>query len=59
MLITSNGMEPNRMNGRNLPQRVIVRSTIRPANRSAKASQSRTIRNIVPIAAACRPTTSV
>ena len=59
MLITSSGIDPNRMKGRNLPQRVMVRSTIRPAKRSANASQSRTIRNMVPIAAAGSPMTSV
>jgi len=58
-LITSNGTAKNRMNGRNLPQRVIVRSTARPAIRSAKASQRRTTKNIVPTAAADSPATSV
>ena len=53
------GTAPNMMNGRNLPQRVIVRSTSRPANRSANASQRRTTRNMVPTAAAEIPATSV
>ena len=50
--MTSSGTAKKRMNGRNLPQRVMVRSTARPAIRSAKASQSRTTKNIVPTAAA-------
>ena len=58
-LMNSSGIAPNMRNGRNLPQRVMVRSTIRPASRSAKASQSRTTRNIVPTAAAEMPATSV
>jgi hypothetical protein len=55
----SSGTAPKRMKGRNLPKRVIVRSTARPAMRSAKASQMRTMKNIVPMAAADRPATSV
>ena len=58
-LMNSSGTAPNMMNGRNLPHRVIVRSTSRPASRSAKASQSRTTRNMVPTAAAEMPATSV
>jgi len=55
----STGTANHRMNGRNLPNLVIVRSTMRPAKRSANASQSRTTRNIVPTAAAVTPATSV
>ena len=56
---SSRGSEPNRKNGRNLPHRVIVLSTWRPAQMSANASQTRTTRNSVPAAAAEMPTTSV
>ena len=58
-LMNSNRTAPNMMNGRNLPQRVIVRSTSRPASRSANASHSRTTKNMVPTAAAEMPATSV
>ena len=58
-LMNSSGIAPNMMNGRNLPHRVMVRSTIRPASRSANASHSRTTRNMVPTAAAEMPATSV
>jgi hypothetical protein len=47
------------MNGRNLPHRVIVRSTMRPAKMSANASQIFTNRKMDPASAAFRPTTSV
>ena len=57
--MNSSGTAPNMMNGRNLPHRVIVRSTSRPANRSANASHSRTTKNMVPTAAAEMPATSV
>ena len=58
-LMNINGTAPNMMNGRNLPHRVMVRSTSRPASRSANASHSRTTRNMVPTAAAEMPATSV
>jgi len=48
----STGTANQRMNGRNLPNLVIVRSTMRPAERSVNGSQNRTTRNIVPTAAA-------
>ena len=57
--MNSNGTAPNMMNGRNFPHRVMVRSTSRPASRSANASHNRTTRNIVPTAAADNPATSV
>jgi len=59
MLSSSRGSAPNRMKGRNFPHREEALSTIRPAKRSVTASQNRTRRNIVPTAAADRPTTSV
>ncbi len=58
-LSRSTGSAPKRKNGRNLPHRVIVRSTSRPAKMSAKPSQIRMTRNRVPAAAALIPTTSV
>ena len=53
-------MEPNMMNGRNLPNRLLkVLSTIRPAKTSAKASKILTANRSVPAAAAEIPATSV
>ncbi len=60
MLDSSRGSENHMMKGRNLPKRPgFLASTIRPANRSANASQKRTSRNMVPIAAPPSPTTLV
>ena len=60
MLESSSGNENQRMNGRNLPNLPgFFASTSRPATRSARASQNRISKNIVPIAAADRPTTFV
>src|SRR5690606_22265216 len=58
-LSPSTGTAPNRKNGRNLPHRVIVRSTTRPAKMSANASKMRTSRKSVATAAAEMPATSV
>ncbi len=59
-LSSSSGSEPKRMNGRNLPKRLLyVRSTMRPANTSANASKTRTTSSSVPAAAAEMPATSV
>ena len=57
---SSSGTEPNRMNGRNLPNRLLyVLSTMRPAKTSANASKTRTTSSRVPAAAAEMPATSV
>lgn len=53
------GMAKIRRYGRNLPQRVFVRSAIVPITRSFAASNMRVNRNSVPIAAAGNPNTSV
>ena len=57
--VSSSGSENHRMKGRNLPQRVIVRSTIRPAKMSANASQSLTNPTMPAAAAGVSPTASV
>ena len=58
-LDASSGTEYHSRNGRNLPHRVIVRSTMRPANRSANASQILTNRKMLPAWIGLMPTTSV
>ena len=58
-LAASSGTEKKRRNGRNLPHRVMVRSTSRPASRSAKASQILTNRKMLPASTGSMPTTSV
>ena len=59
MLAASRGIEYQIRNGRNLPHRVIVRSTMRPAKMSAKASQNLTNRKMLPACAGGMPTTLV
>lgn len=58
-LSSSSGTEPHSSQGRNLPHRLEVLSTNRPAARSAIPSQMRTTRKIVPAAVAEIPATSV
>ena len=57
--ITPNGTAVPRIQGRNLPQRVCVRSASAPIIGSRTASPSRSTRNIVPTATAESPTVSV
>jgi hypothetical protein len=59
ILDNSSGSEANSRYGLNFPQRDLVMSTKRPAARSANASQTRTTRNIVAMAAGFSPTTFV
>ncbi len=58
-LESRSGSDAKSKYGLNLPQRDLVRSTRRPAARSAKASHTRTTRNIVAIGAGLSPTTLV
>ncbi len=54
-----NGIAVQRIHGRNLPQRVFVRSATMPMNGSNAASKTRTTRKSVPAAAAVIPNVSV
>ena len=56
---SSSGTEYQSRKGRNFPHRVMVRSTMRPANRSARASQILTNRKMLPACIGLMPTTSV
>ena len=56
---TEKGTAPKRIHGRNLPQRLRVRSAIMPKIGSLTESQIRVTRNMVPTAAGASPKTSV
>ncbi len=58
-ITTHHGSAVNKTQGRNLPQRVFVRSASTPINGSKNASHKRATRMIVPATAALMPKTSV
>ena len=58
-MTTPHGTAVHNTHGRNLPQRVLVRSAITPIMGSKKASQSRPTSSSVPAAAAVIPNVSV